>query len=134
MNEASRLLGRKEPERAQLQYWRSTEKIEPKTLWYGLNGLPDKPVTFKNYETTRNGCTSALEVLWRAEAAKACAEALNKIKADYARLIQDADKAAATLKQGGSAAARGGPAEVAALGARWRQLEQATLHARGWAW
>ena len=135
--EVTRLLSQK-PEQAQEAYWKLTDRIEHRNIWYGLKNIPNQPASLVTLEPTRNACYSATQALWKSQAQKASAAALAASKADYAKLVKQANDAAAAIGKGAAFELAGkklsGPAAVAELGARWQQLDGATLHARGWAW
>jgi len=132
------LLERKQPEQAQLLFWRLTEEIEPKTIWYGLKNVPDRPVALNSLDSYRNRCFNAAQELWRAEAKKACEDAIKSIDTDYGKLIRQADQVAAALSKQPTVELDGdkqsGPAAVEAIGERWRKLDVASQQVRGWGW
>lgn len=136
--EVTRLVERQQPEQAQILYWKLTDGIDARTVWYGLKNVPNRPTSLTSLEVYRNSCFSATQKLWKAQALKVCAEAMASADTNYAKLIQQADQVAAAISKGPTVdfdgEKRTGPAAVAALGERWRQLDLATLQARGWAW
>jgi len=138
MRQVTQLLDRKQPEQAQLLFWRLKEEIEPKTIWYGRKNVPNRPVALNSLDTYRNSCNTAAQAVWRAQAQKECDVALKSLDTDYGKMIQDADQASSGLSKGATAPLDGtpvsGPAAIEALGERWRRLDLAMLQARGWGW
>jgi hypothetical protein len=138
MQQVTQLLDRNQPEQAQLLFWRLTEEIEPKTIWYGLKNVPSRPVALNTLDSYRNRCYTATQALWRVKAQRTCDEAMKSIKPDYPKLIADADQAAAGLSKEATTDFQGnklsGPAVVEAIGEQWRKLDVATQQARGWGW
>ncbi|MCE9556146.1 MAG: hypothetical protein K8T91_22585 [Planctomycetes bacterium] len=139
MPQVVQLLDRKQPEQAQLLFWRLTKEAEPRTIWYGRPNLPPRaPSAYSSLVVYRNKCSEAMRALWKAQALKACADAIATLSTDYGKLIQQADQVAAALSKASEVDLDGeklsGPAAIEALGERWRQLDLATQQARGWGW
>lgn len=139
MPQVVQLLDRKQPEQAQLLFWRLTKDIEPRTIWYGRVNVPIRaPSAYTSLQVYRNKCSDAMLALWKAQALKACSDAFATLNTDYGKLIQQADQVSAALGKGPEADLDGeklsGPAAIETLGERWRQLDLATQQARGWGW